>query len=300
MMIEEKSFADQIAKGRRNIVYKPKILRWMTIIAIGTFFLSPAPGNADRAEAEAWAKQAEEIHRLVKEKKWAEARKPLAELAAGFSRADFSDEGVSIEAIHALSECLLDLEGKLNQIHPEQDLLLTSAVRLRLAFDALSHPNQPLWHEHYPEMMRNIQQLERAVQSGNGEEVREAVEKLFSEYQLIRPAVVVSKTPQTTAKVDSMIALIRSQSDGAELDRRGLMNGVKRFKQMMEPLFYGSEEEVIALARWTQPPEVLPFLWVGGVIAAVLAYVGWRKYRAEQVAAEDEGDRQTFSGDSFS
>ncbi len=56
--------------------------------------------------------QAEEIHRLVKEKKWAEARKPLAELVAGFSRADFSDEEVSTEAIHALSECLLDLEGE--------------------------------------------------------------------------------------------------------------------------------------------------------------------------------------------
>ena len=119
-------------------MYKPRILRWMAIVVIGAFVLSSAAGNADRAEAEAWAKQAEEIHRLVKEKKWAEARKPLAELAAGFSRADFSDEEVSTEAIHALSECLLDLEGKLNQIRPEQDVLLTSAVRLRLAFDALS------------------------------------------------------------------------------------------------------------------------------------------------------------------
>ncbi|GAA5345655.1 sporulation protein YpjB [Planifilum fimeticola] len=265
-------------------MYKPQILRWLAIVSIIVFILSPALGRADRADADSWTKQAEEIHRLVKEKKWAEARKPLARLAADFSRADFSDERVSIEAIHTLSECLLDLEGKLNQIRPDQELILASAVRLRLAFDALSHPNQPLWLERYPEMMRKIEQLEQAVQSGNEGEVREAVEKLFNEYQLIRPAVVVSKTPQTTAKVDSMIAFIRGQSDGAERDRQGLMNGVKRFKQMMEPLFYGSEEEVIALARWTDPPEVLPFLWVGAVIAAVLAYVGWRKYRAEQVA----------------
>ncbi|MFS8514800.1 MAG: hypothetical protein LOD87_13935, partial [Planifilum fulgidum] len=80
-------------------MYKPRILRWVAIVAIGTFFLSPALGSADRDEAESWTKQAEEIHRLVKERKWAEARKPLAELAAGFSRADFSHEEVSIEAI---------------------------------------------------------------------------------------------------------------------------------------------------------------------------------------------------------
>ncbi|MBO2531531.1 MAG: hypothetical protein CW342_01315 [Thermoactinomycetaceae bacterium] len=281
-------------------MYKPRILRWMAIVVIGAFVLSSAAGNADRAEAEAWAKQAEEIHRLVKEKKWAEARKPLAELAAGFSRADFSDEEVSTEAIHALSECLLDLEGKLNQIRPEQDVLLTSAVRLRLAFDALSHPNQPLWQERYPEMVRNIRRLERAVQSGSREEVREAVDKLFGEYQLIRPALAVSKSPQTTAKVDSVIAFIRSRSDGAPLDRRELAEGVKRLEKMMEPLFYGTEEEVIALARWTHPPEVLPLLWVGGVIAAVLAYVGWRMYRAEQAAAKGGRERQAFSDDSFS
>lgn len=272
----------------------------MAIVLIGAFVLSSAAGNADRAEAEAWAKQAEEIHRLVKEKKWAEARKPLAELAAGFSRADFSDEEVSTEAIHALSECLLDLEGKLNQIRPEQDVLLTSAVRLRLAFDALSHPNQPLWQERYPEMVRNIRRLERAVQSGSREEVREAVDKLFGEYQLIRPALAVSKSPQTTAKVDSVIAFIRSRSDGAPLDRRELAEGVKRLEKMMEPLFYGTEEEVIALARRTHPPEVLPLLWVGGVIAAVLAYVGWRMYRAEQAAAKGGRERQAFSDDSFS
>ncbi|SFF75910.1 sporulation protein YpjB [Planifilum fulgidum] len=281
-------------------MYKPRILRWMAIVVIGAFVLSSAAGNADRAEAEAWAKQAEEIHRLVKEKKWAEARKPLAELAAGFSRADFSDEEVSTEAIHALAECLLDLEGKLNQIRPEQDVLLTSAIRLRLAFDALSHPNQPLWQERYPEMVRNIRQLERAVQSGSREEVREAVDKLFGEYQLIRPALAVSKSPQTTAKVDSVIAFIRSRSDGAPLDRREIAEGVKRLEKMMEPLFYGTEEEVIALARRTHPPEVLPLLWVGGVIAAVLAYVGWRMYRAEQAAAKDGRERQAFSDDSFS
>ena len=101
----------------------------------------------------------------------------LAELAAGFSRADFSDEDVSTEAIHALSECLLDLEGKLNQIRPEQDVLLTSAVRLRLAFDALSHPNQPLWQGVTRKWCGTSEAVERAVQSGSREKVREAVDR---------------------------------------------------------------------------------------------------------------------------
>lgn len=271
------------------MVYKPLILRWVAIVAIGSFcFFYPAVQvRAERGDAESWAKQAEEIYLLVKEKKWAEARKPLARLATDFSRADFSDERVTIEAIHVLSECLLDLEGNLSRIRPDQEKILTSAIRLRLAFDAFSHPNQPLWHGHFPKMMRNIERLERAVKSGSEKEVRMRVEELFTEYQLIRPAVMVSKTPQTAAKVDSVIAFIRGQSQSGEMDREGLMNGVKRFKQMMQPLFYGSEEEVIALARGvgqSGPPEVFQFLWVGGMIAAVLSYVGWRKYRAERVA----------------
>lgn len=274
------------AERETNVVYKPTFLRGIAVVGIGCFcFLwFFAQGSADREDAEVWTQYAEKIHQLVKEKKWAEAREPLAELAADFSRADFSDQEISIEAIHALSECLLDLEGKLNQIRPDPEMILTSAVRLRLSFDALSHPNQPLWHERYREIMRKVERLERVAKSGSEDEVRRAVDGLFEEYQLVRPAVVVSRSPQTVEKVDSVIAFIRSQSTGADLNRESLMGGVKRFKQMMEPLFYGPESEVVALARGMGPPEVLPFLWVGAVIAVVLAYVGWKKYRAEQVA----------------
>ena len=36
-----------------------------------------------------------------------------------------------------------------------------------------------------------------------------------------------------------MMAYLRTQANLAEMDREALMDGVKRFKQMMDPLFYG-------------------------------------------------------------
>jgi sporulation protein YpjB len=284
-----------------NVVYKPLIFRWMVLVAIGCccflFFLDQ--GRAERVNAEAWTQDAERIHQLVKEKQWTEARETLAKLAAGYSRADFSGQDISLEAIHALSECLLDLEGKLNQVRPDPASILSSAVRLRLAFDALSHPNQPLWHGRYQDIIRKAEAVERAVKSGEGEEVRKAVAALDGEYRLIRPAVVVSKSPQTVEKVDSMMAYLRTQANLAEMDREALMDGVKRFKQMMDPLFYGSEKDVVSLGRSMEVPEVLPFLWVGGMIALVLAYVGWRMYRAEQVAVRAEGPVRSVGSTPF-
>ena len=67
------------------------------------------------------------------------------------------------------------------------------------------------------------------MKSGEGEEVRKAVAALDGEYRLIRPAVVVSKSPQTVEKVDSMMAYLRTQANLAEMDREALMDGVKRF-----------------------------------------------------------------------
>ena len=152
-----------------NVVYKPLIFRWMVLVAIGCccFFFSSTKGVRSGL-CQAWTQDAERIHQLVKEKQWTEARETLAKLAAGYSRADFSGQDISLEAIHALSECLLDLEGKLNQVRPDPASILSSAVRLRLAFDALSHPNQPLWHGRYQDIIRKAEAVERAVKSGKG------------------------------------------------------------------------------------------------------------------------------------
>ena len=222
---------------------------------------------------------------------------PETLVAAGYSRADFS---VRIYPLKRFTPCpnACSTWRKLNQVRPDPASIL-SAVRLRLAFDALSHPNQPLWHGRYQDIIRKAEAVERAVKSGEGEEVRKAVAALDGEYRLIRPAVVVSKSPQTVEKVDSMMAYLRTQANLAEMDREALMDGVKRFKQMMDPLFYGSEKDVVSLGRSMEVPEVLPFLWVGGMIALVLAYVGWRMYRAEQVAVRAEGPVRSVGSTPF-
>lgn len=227
-----------------------------------------------------WARQAEQVYQLVERGDLLAARDALAVLSRSFSRANLSPLGLTVGQISALSQTLVEMEQELNRVRPNPTTLMAAALRMRMVFDAMTHPNQPLWGQYYSVLQQDLAAIDRAINAGNQARARMAVDTLIDHYRLIRPAIVLSRTPTTVTKVDSVLAFLRKQSRPA-WNSALLRSGVNRLRGMLDPLFYGPEERVMAVYGEWDTPVASFMLMVGGVIVSVLTYVGWKKYRAE-------------------
>ncbi|BCU81820.1 sporulation protein YpjB [Polycladomyces abyssicola] len=260
--------------------------RWIGLLVIlwSSFFILHSYGSEsafamEQTQPMQWARQAERVYQLVQRGDLLAARDALTVLSRSFSRANLSPLGLSVEQIRTLSQTLVEMEQELNRVRPNPTTLMAAALRMRMAFDALTHPNQPLWRQYYSVLQRDLTAIDRAINTGNQVRARMAVDALLNHYRLIRPAIVISRTPTTVTKVDSVLAFLRNQSRPT-WNPALLRDGVSRLREMLNPLFYGPEEQVTAVYGEWDMPIVSFMLMVGGVIVSVLTYVGWKKYRA--------------------
>ncbi|MBA4496065.1 sporulation protein YpjB [Paenactinomyces guangxiensis] len=246
--------------------------------------LMPIFMNLPRAEAseefqqesEKWSHTANQIVRLVEKKDLLGARSQLSILARQFSKSDLSDKNLSVEGIHVLSDVIIDMERNLNQVIPDEGKMVYSATRLQIAFDAVSHSHQPLWQQYYSPLKQDVGQIQEEIRHNNRSSVQKAIDQMYDDYQMVRPALIVSKSPHTVQKVDSLVTFIRKQED-----LKKLQSSVKQLEALLQPLFFGSEKDVTAVSGPLEEVSLYTItLWVSGLIVMVLSYVSWRKYRA--------------------
>lgn len=239
-------------------------------------FVPIAEANEDfERESEQWSQTANQIVRWVEKGDLLEARTQLAILAKQFSKSDLSDKNLGVEGIHVLSDVIMDLERNLNQIKLDEQKISYTANRLQIAFDAVSHPHQPLWQHYYTPMKKHVKHIQEAIQQKNQAVINEAIQQFYDDYQLIRPALIVSKSPFTVEKVDSLITFIRKQNDLQQLS-----SGMNQLESLLQPLFFGSEQDVMAIVDpFDDVSAKTMIFFISGIIAVVLAYVSWRKYR---------------------
>jgi sporulation protein YpjB len=246
------------------------------------FFLFPftvyAKPNQSQ-ETDQWLKLTNQIVKQVEAEQLLEARNTLAQLANAFSSSNFAQRKMRIEQIHALSGAILDLERKLNRVMPNLAEIKESATRLQLAFDAVTHPNQPLWKQYDEMLFQDARQLKEAVRAKNLQQLQQAKEQLQRHYLLIRPAVVVSKKPATVERLDSLITFLLEQASW-----NALQTASKDLEQVLQMLFYGEDQDVFAWVRVWENQHMFTFLVISGIISAVLVYVSWRKYQGRMTA----------------
>ncbi|SEN28514.1 sporulation protein YpjB [Lihuaxuella thermophila] len=251
-----------------------------------SFFLILPTAEASsefQTESEIWSKTANRVAEQVEKEDLQEARTQLAQLAHLFSKSNLADKNLSVEGIHALSDVIMDTERNLNRISPDEIKLRVAVTRLQITFDAVSHPHQPLWKQYYNPMNNQLKLIREAIKQEDSASVQDAIDQFYDDYQMIRPALIVSKSPYIVEKVDSIITFIRKQRDPGQLQA-----GVSRLERMLQPLFFGSEQEVLAVYSPLDGLSLYAFAgWVSALIVMVLGYVSWRKYRATQISGKN-------------
>ncbi|MBH8582330.1 MULTISPECIES: sporulation protein YpjB [Thermoactinomyces] len=230
-------------------------------------------------ESQSWSGLANEVMKSIEEKDYLSAREKLTALSQKFSKSNWVDKQLTVPAIHMLSGVIMDVERNLNQIRPNHAEIHRSALRMQMAFDAVSHPHQPMWHQYYGEFKRDIGQIKNEIKAKNEKGYKQQIDQFYEHYQLIRPAVMISKSETTVQKLDSLMTWIRKTNDWAERQR-----GIRQWERLLDPLFFGSEKDVLSMVSPWDEKEVLLKIggWISGLIAGVLAYVSWRRYPRTQ------------------
>jgi sporulation protein YpjB len=238
-------------------------------------FLYPNMVQAEQefiiSETKQWTSLATRIMKEVDAGRYVEARQELEELARQFSRSNFAEKELSVQAIQALSTSIIDLEGRLNRITPNPNELNFYAKRLLLTFDATRNSHQPMWQSYYPVLKRQVDKM--IADSKQNKDIREELNILHNHYVILRPALIVAKSSITVQKVDSLFLFLEKDSNK---DHQQIALG--QLKKLLFPLFYGSEQDVLAVTNPNGKVPVSTFLSIISVIIiGILTFVSWRK-----------------------
>jgi sporulation protein YpjB len=174
-------------------------------------------------------------------------------------------------------------QGKraLVRVHPSEAEIQLSAARIRLAADALAHPEQPMWLDYYQKIQDDIAALRQAAEKKQFDVYVRAFERLERRYSLLRPSMLINREPSAIQQMDSLVAYFRErQNDFTEMDIATFSYVINQLQIVTDRLFWQEDEPAFLPVG----PFQRPFHWItviGIMILSVLAYVGWKKFRYE-------------------
>ncbi|MNH99427.1 Sporulation protein YpjB (SpoYpjB) [compost metagenome] len=242
---------------------------------------SLAPALTGRNAAQRLDEAAEALYGYVLEGDVVKARQASEKVSQIFVSSSF--EGLtSVEGINALSDVIIDLKATLAaaQIHPEQ--WEAAAAKLRLAADSLNHPRQPMWMQYYKLIREDLNDMEQKAAANDLKGWQNTLERLQSRYDNIRPAVIISRPPETVSAFDSWLSYAAGIPASSQPVSRTRLLEIVSYGQDAARVMFGKERDEPAL---TLPLAEQGYggwgLLAGGFIIAALAYAAFRKYRGE-------------------
>lgn len=218
------------------------------------------------------------LYRAAKAGKPAEAKEQLEQFADLMTRLSYS--GVTtLEGLNALTSLVAESREVYSRLQFNEREALVAAAKLRLAADALSHKEKPLWLAYRSTFERDAGQLREAVDKGRQEEAKQALAVFYDHYLIIRPAVLISRSSQLAEKLDSWFIFMNGLVSAPDYDAQLAKEGAGSTDRLIEELFREGDLSTLAGPGETSTPALWAAM-VCGAIVSVLVYVGYRKYKA--------------------
>lgn len=192
----------------------------------------------------------------------------------------FSFDGLTtVEGMHALTETIVEVKEATASVQAASESLQHASAKLRLAVDSLAHPDKPLWLQYYKILKEDLSSIEQKVMNEPGTDITANYMELESHYETIRPAAIIRRQPYEIERFDSWMSYLKglTMSNGAK--GQDILGTLKQGDEFANALF-GREKDATAFVPFAAGPEPWAAnLFLGSAIVAVLAYVGYRKYR---------------------
>ncbi|MEK4327666.1 sporulation protein YpjB [Paenibacillus sp. FSL R7-0312] len=250
------------------------------IEATGVTVSDPA-ALTGRSGAQRLEQAADALYAYVLEGDVVKARQESEEISQIFISSSF--EGLtSVEGIHALSTVIMDMKSAVAAVEASPQRWEAAAARLRLAANSLNHPRQPMWLQYYKLVREDLNNMEQGAAANDLKSWKDALARLQSRYDNIRPAVIISRPPEAVNAFDSWISYAQGIATSAQPVERARLLEIVSYGQDAARVMFGKERDEPALSLPLAPqPYGAWGLLAGAFILTVLAYAAYRKYRGQ-------------------
>ncbi|TLS35893.1 sporulation protein YpjB [Pseudalkalibacillus caeni] len=213
--------------------------------------------------------------RFAKEEKFEESKKMLTYFSKMFLEETKHKDSFTMTELRVITTSHDKATEAVTSVSMSLEDRVSALTEFRLAVDALYSDQQPLWKETKPIMESRFSGIEKAIQMKDEEQLQTAVNRLFSTYEMIRPALAIDLSAELQQRLDSHIHFLERYRSHL-LEDRGKTEQLKIMKNDFETVYTGNTHDE------ADPSLVWVILSVGGMIILTLFYVGWKKYRGEK------------------
>lgn len=251
--------------------------------------LSSAEVSSRRSAYDSFLKTAETLYRAVNEGDMQAALDSLKVMERRLL--DLPMTGVtSVEGLQALATDFSQMKRTAAAIKPDQRKWEEGAASLRLAADALAHPDNPLWHRYRAVMKEQLSLLEQAIgaaepsaASVSGRPDLEALDQVGGSYRVIRTAALLTSSPEAVDRSDSVLRYADKVLRAEPVNRKLAAEALGPLREAIEALFPASKETTVPVPPFAAPPWGWTAM-MGSFIVTVLTWVGWLRYRIDRNA----------------
>jgi sporulation protein YpjB len=243
--------------------------------------VSPKPAEDQLQKLELLNQTADDMYKKVMQGDLMGGRAVLQQLSEQIPQIRY--EGITtVEGLNALTETITQAKRTFNAVRLSPQEAQVSAATIRLATDALTHTNEPMWLQHYRMLQDDLDGMERSSKAQQKIELQAADTAFRQHIAILHPSLLISRNPTEIEKLDSLVLFISGQVRSEQQPYQQVLNVLPDLRNTIDVLFLKKE----ATAYLPIIDEQNPILWtlvIGSIILAVLAFAAWR------LAKKDDG-----------
>ncbi|MGO0061036.1 sporulation protein YpjB [Brevibacillus fluminis] len=226
-------------------------------------------------------KLAEELLALTKKGDMEQARIKIQNLADIFPSQTLP-VSIKIESLNAVTQSILAARNVFSAGKADDDKLLWHATQVRVAIDALTHPNQAMWRNYYTSFTSQMQNLLQASVERDAEELRDQFAENYRLFLAIKPAMSVQLPEPEMEKINASYDALIKQVRNETVDWQVVRETLRDLNASISAAFLGDDRH--AISDWLDTRSlVMLSASIGTLVSITLAYVAWRKYYAAGV-----------------
>lgn len=234
--------------------------------------LAPTPEQVERVEQ--LNRSADDMYTKVMQGDITAGRKVLQQIGDQVTQVQYFGIA-SVEGMNALAETVTQAKRVFNAVKYSPVDGQIYAAKIRLATDALTHSNQPMWLQYYKLLQEDVNGIEGYAEQKQKQGLTQSLNQLQQHYAMIHPSLLISRDPIDVEQADSLMTFLNNQLRSNQEPYGAVLSVMQPLRQMIDKLFLKKD----AAAYLPIVDQQNPILWtlaIGSFILAALAFAGWR------------------------